>query len=47
MKVLHLIGGKEMAGSKNHLISLLNSLNKKEVILGVFEKGAILQRQNS
>lgn len=41
MKVLHLIGGKEIAGSKNHLISLLKNFSKGEVILAVFEKGAI------
>ncbi len=41
MKVLHLIGGKEIAGSKNHLLSLLKNFNKEEVILGVFEKGII------
>ncbi|WNF37317.1 glycosyltransferase family 4 protein [Bacillaceae bacterium IKA-2] len=41
MKVLHLIGGKEVAGSKNHLLSLLKNFNKEEVVLGVFEKGAI------
>lgn len=41
MKVLHLIGGKEIAGSKNHLLSLLRNFNENEVILGVFEKGTI------
>lgn len=41
MKVLHLIGGKEIAGSKNHLLSLLQKFHKEEVILGVFEKGCI------
>lgn len=41
MKVLHLIGGAEGGGSKNHLISLLRELNHDEVMLGVFEKGEI------
>lgn len=43
MKVLHLIGGKEIAGSKNHLISLLKDFNKQEVILAVLEKGQIYE----
>lgn len=41
MKILHLIGGKEIAGSKNHLISLLDQSHRDEIYLGVFEKGEI------
>ncbi|TCP26013.1 hypothetical protein EV207_12047 [Scopulibacillus darangshiensis] len=41
MKILHLIGGKEIAGSKNHLISLLDRCSRSEIFLGVFEKGEI------
>lgn len=43
MKVLHVIGGAEIGGSKNHLISLLKELNHEEVMLGVFEKGEIYE----
>lgn len=45
MNVLHLIGGMEEAGSKNHLLNLLDNLNndKDNIILGVFEKGAIYE----
>ncbi|MFC4618530.1 glycosyltransferase [Camelliibacillus cellulosilyticus] len=41
MKVLHLIGGKEIAGSKTHLISLLNQCDRSEVFLCVFDRGEI------
>ena len=45
MKILHLIGGMEEAGSKNHLLNLLDNLNNDNdnIILGVFEKGAIYE----
>jgi len=41
VRVLHLIGGKEAAGSKNHLIPLLNHLDKTRFYLCVFEEGEI------
>lgn len=41
MKVLHLIGGKEGNGSKNHLIPLLNHCDRTTIHLAVFDKGAI------
>jgi glycosyltransferase involved in cell wall biosynthesis len=41
MKVLHLIGGKESAGSKNHLLPLLERFDKQNVYLCVFERGEI------
>ena len=39
MKVLHLNAGAETGGGMVHIISLLSSMNKDEMILGVFEKG--------
>lgn len=39
MKVLHLNAGAETGGGMVHIISLLRSMNKDEMILGVFEKG--------
>ena len=41
MKVLHLISGGETGGSKNHLLSLLDNLQKTEVMLGVFQEGKL------
>lgn len=41
MKVLHLISGGETGGSKNHLLSLLQEFNHKEILLGVFQEGQL------
>ncbi|MFC0187338.1 glycosyltransferase family 4 protein [Fictibacillus aquaticus] len=41
MKVLHVISGGETGGSKNHLLSLLDGLPQDEVMLCVFQKGAL------
>ncbi len=43
MKVLHLIGGKEGNGSKNHLIPLLDHSDRSQIHLAVFDKGAIYE----
>lgn len=41
MKVLHLISGGETGGSKNHLLSLLEKMNKEDILLGVFQEGTL------
>jgi len=41
MKVLHLNAGNETGGGMVHILSLLKELNTDEMILGVFEKGAM------
>ncbi len=41
MKVLHLNAGAETGGGMVHIISLLDGLDRKEMILGLFEEGAL------
>ncbi|MGD6961135.1 glycosyltransferase family 4 protein [Fictibacillus phosphorivorans] len=44
MKVLHVISGGETGGSKNHILSLLQGLPKKEVMLCVFQEGLLYEQ---
>jgi L-malate glycosyltransferase len=44
MKILHLNAGNENGGGMFHILSLLKNLNRSEFVLGVFEKGEMLER---
>lgn len=41
MRILHLNAGNETGGGMNHILSLLQSFNREEFVLGVFEKGEL------
>lgn len=43
MNVFHLISGAETGGSKKHILTLLASFKREEVLLGVFEWGAFAE----
>jgi L-malate glycosyltransferase len=43
MKILHVISGGETGGSKNHILSLLKGLPKKEILLCVFQEGLLYE----
>jgi L-malate glycosyltransferase len=43
MKILHVISGGETGGSKNHILSLLQGLPKKEILLCVFQEGLLYE----
>lgn len=47
MKILHLNAGNETGGGMYHILSLLESFNREEFILGVFEKGELWKRANT
>lgn len=44
MKVLHLNAGNETGGGMYHILSLLNELDREQFVLGVFEKGKLLEK---
>lgn len=44
MKILHLNAGNETGGGMFHILSLLNQLDKKECLLGVFEEGEMYRQ---
>ncbi|WP_173915597.1 glycosyltransferase [Halobacillus sp. Marseille-Q1614] len=44
MKILHLNAGNETGGGMSHILSLLNSLDHDEVVLGVLEDGEMERR---
>ena len=44
MKILHLNAGNEPGGGMFHILSLLNQLDKEEVLLGVFEEGEMYRQ---
>ncbi|OAT81607.1 hypothetical protein A6P54_12595 [Bacillus sp. MKU004] len=44
MKVLHLNAGNETGGGMHHILLLLESLNREEFCLGVFEEGELSKR---
>jgi L-malate glycosyltransferase len=44
MKVLHLNAGNETGGGMHHILLLLESLNRDEFCLGVFEEGELSRR---
>ncbi|WP_054754512.1 glycosyltransferase [Piscibacillus salipiscarius] len=44
MRVLHLNTGNETGGGMHHILSLLSKFNENEVILGLFERGEMLER---
>jgi L-malate glycosyltransferase len=44
MKVLHLNAGNETGGGMHHILLLLESLNRDEFYLGVFEEGELSKR---
>jgi L-malate glycosyltransferase len=43
MKVLHLISGGETGGSRKHVITLLSKFPKDQVVLAVFQEGALAE----
>ncbi|RKQ34302.1 glycosyltransferase family 4 protein [Oceanobacillus halophilus] len=47
MKILHLNAGNETGGGMYHILALLKELDKNQFILGVLEKGELLQRAKS
>jgi len=44
MKILHLNAGNETGGGMYHILSLLETFNREEFILGVLEEGELLRR---
>lgn len=46
MKILHLNAGNETGGGMYHILHLLQSLDREKFVLGVFEKGELLERAN-
>lgn len=46
MKILHLNAGNETGGGMNHILSLLETFDREEFVLGVFEKGDLWAQAN-
>lgn len=46
MKILHLNAGNETGGGMYHILSLLETFNRDEFVLGVLEKGELWERAN-
>lgn len=44
MRVLHLNAGTETGGGMHHILNLLSQFSKKEIVLGLFEKGEMYHR---
>lgn len=44
MKVLHLNAGNETGGGMHHILGLMKELNRDQFILGVLERGELLER---
>ncbi|MEN1967767.1 glycosyltransferase family 4 protein [Lentibacillus sp. N15] len=44
MRILHLNAGNETGGGMHHILSLLKEFNRDEFILGVLEKGELLEQ---
>jgi glycosyltransferase involved in cell wall biosynthesis len=44
MKILHLNAGNETGGGMYHILSLLQQLDREQFVLGVLEKGELMER---
>ena len=44
MKILHLNAGNETGGGMHHILALLQQLDRKQFVLGVLEKGELMER---
>lgn len=47
MKILHLNAGNETGGGMHHILALLQAFDREQFILGVLERGELLQRADA